>query len=55
MNQAKMPVTAETKKYIYAMSKRDKKKLEKIIQHCSWSVDVKALLTKRGKKGERQL
>jgi hypothetical protein len=50
MNQGKMPLKAETKN---AMSKWDKK-IEKIIRHCSWSVDVTAPLTKK-KKSERQL
>ena len=45
-----MPLKAETRKKKNAMSKRDKKKIEKIIQHCSWSVDVTALLTDTQKK-----
>jgi hypothetical protein len=53
MNQDKMPLKVETTEN--AMSKWDKKKIEKIIRHCSWSVDVTALLTRTEKKREKQL
>ena len=48
MNQDKMPLKVVTTKNV--MSKWDKKKIEKIIRHCSWSVDVTALLTRTEKK-----